>query len=221
MRNLGLPGEECAERIQDGISEILKGDASDAAARLGPESCQLYEDLLWARHVAKALAGDLPESVRLANRLLAEIPKLPDVGPLADLRCKSETVREAVAAILAREDFYAHSADLQTRRSELDRLVETTATALANEYEAFLETEKQLLESRSEWQAIGGEDQDRLASRLDSLRIEIESTRLLHKSWHVIVTRTPTFRVANASQNSPMLNTPLPRLSTDSIGGLS
>ena len=29
------------------------------------------------------------------------------------------------------------------------------------------------------------------------------STRLLHKSWHVIVTRTPTFRVANASQNSP------------------
>ena len=28
-------------------------------------------------------------------------------------------------------------------------------------------------------------------------------TRLLHKSWHVIVTRTPTFRVANASQNSP------------------
>ena len=29
------------------------------------------------------------------------------------------------------------------------------------------------------------------------------STRLLHKSRHVIVTRTPTFRVANASQNSP------------------
>ena len=30
-----------------------------------------------------------------------------------------------------------------------------------------------------------------------------QSTRLLHKSWHVIVARTPTFRVANASQNSP------------------
>ena len=30
-----------------------------------------------------------------------------------------------------------------------------------------------------------------------------KATRLLHKSWHVIVTRTPTFRVANASQNSP------------------
>ena len=30
-----------------------------------------------------------------------------------------------------------------------------------------------------------------------------EVTRLLHKSWHIIVTRTPTFRVANASQNSP------------------
>ena len=31
----------------------------------------------------------------------------------------------------------------------------------------------------------------------------LNSTRLLHKSWHVIVTRTPTFRVANALQNSP------------------
>ena len=30
-----------------------------------------------------------------------------------------------------------------------------------------------------------------------------ELPRLLHKWWHVIVTRTPTFRVANASQNSP------------------
>ena len=30
-----------------------------------------------------------------------------------------------------------------------------------------------------------------------------DQTRLLHKWWHVIVTRTPTFRVANASQNSP------------------
>ena len=28
-------------------------------------------------------------------------------------------------------------------------------------------------------------------------------TRLLHKAWHVVVTRTPTFRVASASQNSP------------------
>ena len=176
MRNLGLPGEERAERIQDGISEVLKGDASDAAARLGSESCQLYEDLLWARHVAKALEGDLPESVRQTNRLLTELPKLPDIGPLADLRHASETVRDAVAAILAREDIYAHSADLQTKRSELDRLVETAATALANEYEAFLETEKQRLESRSEWQSIGGEDQDRLAGRLDALRIEIEST---------------------------------------------
>ena len=31
----------------------------------------------------------------------------------------------------------------------------------------------------------------------------MDYTRLLHKSWHVIVTRTPTFRVANALQNSP------------------
>ena len=42
-----------------------------------------------------------------------------------------------------------------------------------------------------------------LCDQLEAARTERESTRLLHKSWHVIVTRTPTFRVANASQNSP------------------
>ena len=35
------------------------------------------------------------------------------------------------------------------------------------------------------------------------ISVTVTYTRLLHKSWHVIVTRTPTFRVANASQNSP------------------
>ena len=57
--------------------------------------------------------------------------------------------------------------------------------------------------------------------QLYSALFEPDCPRLLHKSWHVIVTRTPTFRVANASQNSPCSIRPLPRLSTDSIGGLS
>lgn len=50
-------GVERAERIQDSLSEILKGDASDAASRLGPETCALYEDMLWARQVHKALSS--------------------------------------------------------------------------------------------------------------------------------------------------------------------
>ena len=41
------------------------------------------------------------------------------------------------------------------------------------------------------------------ALRLDSLGQPDIDTRLLHKAWHVVVTRTPTFRVASASQNSP------------------
>ena len=41
------------------------------------------------------------------------------------------------------------------------------------------------------------------AETLRKLDLDAVFTRLLHKSWHVIVTRTPTFRVANASQNSP------------------
>ena len=46
-------------------------------------------------------------------------------------------------------------------------------------------------------------------------------TRLLHKAWHVVVTRTPTFRVARRIAEQSMLNTSLARLSTGSVGGLS
>ena len=42
-----------------------------------------------------------------------------------------------------------------------------------------------------------------LRVRLTSNASWRQLTRLLHKSWHVIVTRTPTLRMANASQNSP------------------
>ena len=45
-----------------------------------------------------------------------------------------------------------------------------------------------------------GQAERRLRAFLERLR---EFSRLLHKAWHVVVTRTPTFRVASASQNSP------------------
>ena len=52
---------------------------------------------------------------------------------------------------------------------------------------------------------LGEIDLDGPVFRIVAARAKFDAafTRLLHKSWHVIVTRTPTFRVANASQNSP------------------
>jgi len=173
LRNLGLEGVDRAERIQDGLSEILKGDASDAAARLGPEECALHEDLLWARQVATALAGGLPDVARRARRLLREIGRLPEAGALAALKQDVAAGLASVEAILRRADFFTHEADLQTAVSGIEHRVEQAATALAAEYQADLEAHKAALEARPQWRAIGGDEQERIAAELDALAIAV------------------------------------------------
>jgi hypothetical protein len=176
LRNLKLPGEERANRVQDSLSEILKGDASDAAARLGPEECPLYDDLLWARQLAKALAGDLPKTVAHANQVLNQVPKLPDSGPLAGLQANTKEDLEKLRETLRRDAFFNHVADIRTSLSKVDTAIEEAAKLLADEYAADLDSEKRRLEKRPEWKAIGGQEQERLAASLDELQKKFEPT---------------------------------------------
>jgi len=176
LRNLKLQGEERANSVQDSLSEILKGDASDAAGRLGPEECPLYDDLLWARQVAKALDGDLPKTVMRANRVLIEVPKLPEIGQLATLQASTQDEREKLRDTLARDDFFVHTAEIQTHLSKVEFIIEQTAKLLAEEYVADLDSEKRRLELRPEWKMIGGQEQERLAASLDELQRTFEST---------------------------------------------
>ena len=176
LRNLRLPGMERADRIQDSLSEILKGDASDAALRLGPEQCSLYDDLLWARQVAKALAGDFPETVRNVNQVLSDIPQLPDVGLLAELKTNTQSQFAKLTDTLGKADFFNHIADIQTHLANVQQVIKNTANALAEEYAADLEAAKHRLEERPEWQVIGGPDQERFATALDELQISVKPT---------------------------------------------
>jgi hypothetical protein len=176
LRNLKLPGADRADRIQDSLSEILKGDASDAALRLGPEECSLYDDLLWAHQVAKALAGDFPETVRNANQVLNDIPNLPDIGPLAELKANTQSDFDKLTDTLGKDDFFNYTADIQTHLSNVQQVIKTTANALAVEYAVDLETAKRRLEERPEWHVIGGPDQERFATALEELQISVEPT---------------------------------------------
>jgi len=176
LRNLKLPGAERADRIQDSLSEILKGDASDASSRLGPENCSLYEDLLWARRVVKALAGDFQQTVRHANQILSDIPHLPDSGPLAELRSGTQSDLAKLTDMLSKDDFFNHIADCQTLLANVQQAIASAADDLVKEYTADLEAAKCRLEVRPEWQLIGGPDQERFAQAFDQLQISVEPT---------------------------------------------
>lgn len=174
LRNLGLAGAETAEGIQDSLSEILKGDASDAAARLGPEECPLFENLLWARDLDKALKGHLPAIVRRANRCIDAIPKLPAVGPLAALQTEVQQDLAGLREVFAQSDFFNKAPDIQGRVSRVEKAIETAATALVAEYNADLESEKRRLEQSPSWPRIGGDNQEAFAAQLDDLQLTVE-----------------------------------------------
>src|SRR5690606_20469368 len=175
LQNLNLPGTERAERIQDSISEMLKGDASDAAARLGPEEASLYEDLKWARQVQQALKNDIGAEVAKANRYLQTVPTLPEDGPIGALQQNTEDAREKLGEVLSRENFYEHIPELQNRLTKIEHEVTATADALAAEQEALIASEKKRLESLPEWTRMDQDDQVRIAEKLDGLQKPIGS----------------------------------------------
>jgi len=171
LRNLDLTGVERVESIRDNISEILKGDASDAANRLGGEECPLYDDLIWVRDLKKAFDNGIGEIAKEARLLLNDIPQLPRAGIPRDLITETAETREQLNDLLEREDFFKHVPDIQKHIHEIEERIKDKATALMEEQSASLDTGKARIQRSTSWQQLGPEDQARLVTELEKLRV--------------------------------------------------
>jgi hypothetical protein len=177
LRALDLPGAERAEGIQDSLSEVLKGDASDAAARLGPEHCTLYDDLRWAGKLRQALDERGLEGIATrAQAYLKGIPALPAVGATLALQQNTEILRQELRDYLGRENVYNHITDLQGRLAQIETRIQQAARELTEEHEAYLSGEKARLEALPDWLRMGQDDQGRMAARLERLTVTVEPT---------------------------------------------
>jgi len=172
LENLELQGTERAQSIQDNLAEILKGDASDAANRLGGKECPLFEDLSWAREVKKAFDNGIGEIIQTARNLLAEIPKLPGAGIPGKLAADSEPRSLELAGSIARDDFYNHITAMQNSISEIQNLVESATGDFTNECTQKLEAEKTRLQNLPEWNLLGTDEKVRLGAELDDLSVQ-------------------------------------------------
>jgi len=173
LKNLALPGDERADNIKDNISEILKGDASDAANRLGQEICPLFNDLRWAREVRKAFDGGVEDDVSRAKRLLSAIPELPDSGAPGQLRTETESARSQLSEHLKREDFYDHIPEIRNLTSAVDARVRESAEKLGAELAEDLGRKTSRLQSAPDWGKLGTADKVRLGAELDRLKITV------------------------------------------------
>jgi len=165
LAGLGLAGADRAEGVCDSISELLRGDASDAPYRIGPPDSVLYRDLCWARDAVKALKEGADTLAVQAKLLLASIGSLPeDGGALEDLKAKTKQVREELATELRREDWHARQPDISQRLSALDADVVAAFHAMNAECSDYAEKRWQGIEANADFAALSPEERESIAT---------------------------------------------------------
>jgi hypothetical protein len=173
LKALNLPGVERAENIQDSITEILRGDASDATSWLGGETCPLYDDLEWARKVKKSLDNGIDTVIEQLRICMSEIEGMPGVGIPGKLAADTSQLRDEAKEFLRRDEFYEYMPDLKSRLTGLETALKSAAQGLSIELDARLTNDITAIQASPEWSRLGLEDQTQFSNRLDKLRITV------------------------------------------------
>ncbi|MEM1095205.1 MAG: BREX system P-loop protein BrxC [Bacteroidota bacterium] len=176
LSNLALPGSDRAQAMLDSISELLKGDASDAAARLGGEACPLADDLAWARDVTKALDQGIGTVVGQANTFCQAIPSLPQTGPIGAFVRAAQPILDTLTEKLATDDFFAYQTDLQQGLTAVKDQLTKAAQALYHEQQQQAQTETATIHAMTEWTGLGAEDKERLTQHLEGIVAPVAPT---------------------------------------------
>lgn len=171
LGNLGLSGIEKAQSIQEGIAEILKGDASDATNRLGAAECPFYENLLWAQEVKKAFDNKIDVVIRKANQYVSNLPNLPNLGITGQLIDDTRQDREALSDCKARDDFYNYIIDMQNGVSSIETKIKSAVADLLTEEEDYKSFEMKKLQRLPEWKQLGEDDRNWFQSETDKIQI--------------------------------------------------
>lgn len=198
LKSCGLDGVDRAENIQDSLSEMLRGDASEATAWLGGEVCPVFDDLQWAGKVKKAFDNGIDTVIAALRRHLEVIAALPPVGALGQLAIATERLRAEVAEFLGREGFHACLPELKSRLSGLESSVRAAVGALAEEQESLRRAETASIQSSPEWARLGQDDQNAFGAQLDSLAVtaspDLDGLRKLMGHQYTLATRLDRIR---------------------------
>lgn len=147
LANLNLPGAERASDLSQDLTEVVKGDGSDAVKRLGGEISPLFDSLQWAREVKKAFNNGLKDTVAILQEFRAEIAQVPDSGVPGKLKTQAADRLAQVADALAKESFFKEMPALQAARSDLEKCVAAAVTDFTVEQDQLRQAEL------AKWQA--------------------------------------------------------------------
>lgn len=171
LNGLGLIGGDRIRTLNQDIADTLFTDASDAPQRLGAESSAIYDNLKWALEVKRALDNGLDGTLRELQAHRRDIEALPDTGVPGDLRREVAEDITLLTDRLAKEDFYKHSADLNSQLTHLKGRVRNAVITLTDQQKLRIKEGVEYLQRIPEWAELTQEERGNAGSRLDGLAL--------------------------------------------------
>lgn len=174
LRTLGLPGVERAENLSNTLAEIVRGDGTDAIARLGTADSPLFDALKWARQVALAFKNGLRQTVASLQTVRAELAQLPSSGVPGKLRQASTERLEHAADLLTREDIHEQAAALANCLGELEKLIATAVTDFAADQAAQLDQHLDYWQNSPDWADLSEDERTSVGREMERLKLSPE-----------------------------------------------
>lgn len=173
LSSLGLPGSERIRSLNQEIADILLTDASDAPQRLGGEESSLYNALLWAGEVDRALKQGLEETIRNLQLHRREIQSMPQSGVPGRLREELAEELDFLAQRLSKDDFYKHAADLSTMLTTFKAHTRDAAISMVEAQKETIRSGQEDLRRLPEWSELTRAEQANALAQLEELIIEV------------------------------------------------
>lgn len=158
LRLLGLCGESRASELLSELTDILRGDASDAPARFGMADTNLEVDIRWARQVADALTNGGEQDVQQARTLINQLKDLEQLFPGTMNGADVPTLLDLLEPALATENISEQLPNLRTSMQQVRRQVTTCYQERLRKYQEALHDARTTLERMPEWSLIAEED---------------------------------------------------------------
>ncbi|MEQ1869726.1 MAG: BREX system P-loop protein BrxC [Vicinamibacterales bacterium] len=176
LRSLGLEGGDRANELLRDLTEVIRGDGSDAINRLGGIESPLGDSLKWARKISAALANGMRETVTELQRLSRAVAQLPDTGVPGRLKVSAAGSIADVRDVLAREEFFSEGSTLARAKKELEQLVSTAVADLIAEQKSLCTSELEKWQGSSDWADLSADDRQLFVSNSFDLAKEAPPT---------------------------------------------
>ncbi|MCF2494278.1 BREX system P-loop protein BrxC [Dyadobacter chenhuakuii] len=176
LQTLGLPGADRIKSLQGSITEILKGDASDATFRLGKADASLYLDLQWAKKVRECLENKATEkTVKALREIQISVQTLPNVPIIEQLRTEVAGQLGIADQMLGVDEFYDKIPDLKDTLGMVQQSIELACQQFEQTENARLDKAIADVRNRPAYSQLTDEQHDEIDQRLSKAQITNKS----------------------------------------------